>query len=499
MTAPTVVDAPVWMPTRYTRPIENPDYSEGNRLIKLAEAVFVFEQSDDFGLDDWQKWLIREVLQKYPRDYENPALAGKLVYQQAVISMGRQNGKTVLGAVFALYGLILMVERAPDVISLASTVEQAKNLYRKTRYCIDNVPALEGRFKTTDRSGITSKNPKKPANYVVKAAGDGKGLQGFSGCLMLLDELHILKPGAWNALVLGASAQPKALVLGLTTSGDDNSELLKLLYKTGEAAASKADDHNPRFGFFFWVSDPSLDLYDPEALIQANPAIASGRLDLESELRNGKGMQESEYRRYRRNEMVSVENIWLPLPVFQSTKHGPMPDSARRQPLIISYARSRRSWDYVSIVASVKHNEVVYTELIGTITYGNTELLERKLVELNRRVNVEKFITDSETMRKTAWTLREEHHLPSEYMTRGDIANATVAVHSMIKDGRLKHAGDLEIEQQIPRVVTVSAGQGVVIDMTKSLGDIDAVYAMVMGVFQAEQQQPASIPLSLPF
>lgn len=497
MTAPAVVDAPVWMPSRYTQPIENPDYSEGDMLIRLAEAVFVFEQSDEFGLDAWQKWLIREVLQKYPADYENPALAGKLVYQQAVISMGRQNGKTVLGAVFALYGLILMVPRAPDVISLASTVEQAKNLYRKTRYCVDNVPLLESRFKTTDRSGITSKNPRKPANYVVKAAGDGKGLQGFSGNLMLLDELHILKPGAWNALVLGASAQPKALVLGLTTSGDDNSELLKLLYATGEAAAAKAEDHNPRFGFFFWVSDPELPLYSPEALIQANPAIASGRIDLESELRNGKGMQESEYRRYRRNEMVSVENIWMPVPVWNATKFGPIPDAARRQPLIISFARSRRSWDYVSICASVKHQDVVYTQLIGTITFGNTELLERKLIELSRVVSVEKFVTDAETMRQTVLALGTQHHLPAEYMTRGNIANATATVHSMIKDGRLKHAGDPEIEQQIPRTVTVSAGQGVVIDMNKSLGDIDAVYAMVMGAFMAEQQQPMSVPISI--
>lgn len=117
MTAPAMVEAPVWMPSRYTQPIENPDYSEGDMLIRLAEAVFVFEQSDEFGLDAWQKWLIREVLQKYPADYDNPALAGRLVYQQVVISMGRQNGKTVLGAVFALYGLILMVPRAPDVIS----------------------------------------------------------------------------------------------------------------------------------------------------------------------------------------------------------------------------------------------------------------------------------------------------------------------------------------------------------------------------------------------
>ena len=80
MSAPAldVAAPPVWLPGTYTRPVENPDYSEGDRLIKLAEAVFRFEQSDEMRLDEWQKWLVREVLQKYPAGHE---LAGELVYK----------------------------------------------------------------------------------------------------------------------------------------------------------------------------------------------------------------------------------------------------------------------------------------------------------------------------------------------------------------------------------------------------------------------------------
>ncbi|OZC88347.1 hypothetical protein CH282_09465 [Rhodococcus sp. 06-418-1B] len=484
-------EVPPWLPRVYTQPIEHPDYSEGDKLIRLSEKVFRFAAGDELRLDAWQKWLIREILQKYPEDYHDPALAGRLVYQQVVVSMGRQNGKTVLGAVMALYGLILMVPRAPEVISIAAVVEQAKNLYAKVRYCVDNVPLLRKRFKTTDRSGIKSRNLRKPATYVVKAAGDGDGLQGFSGCLMLLDELHLLKSEAWDALTLGASAQPKALVAGFTTAGDDSSELLKLLYRIGRAAAAKEEGHDPRFGFFLWEADPNLALYDPQALIQANPAIASGRLNLEDEVRRGKNMLEASFRRYRRNEFVSVENIWMAMPAWLAGEYGPMPAPARKQPLIISFARSRRTWNYVSIVASTKYDGVVYTQLIGTITFGNDELLLKKLVQLARKVRVEKFVTDAETMKPTILALDKTHHLPAEYMTRGNIANATSAVHSMIKDGRAKHAGQKELSSQLTKTVAVNAGQGVIIDMNKSLGDIDAMYATVMGVFMAEQQQPS--------
>lgn len=490
---PAPTDVPVWMPGEYTRPIENPDYSTGDKLIRLAAKVFRFEAGDEFGLDEWQQWLIREVLQKYPAGHE---LAGEFVYEQVVVSMGRQNGKTVLGAVFALFGLILMVKRAPKVISLAATVDQAKNLYGKVRYCVDNVGLLAKRFKTTDRAGISSKNRKMPATYVVKAAGDGKGLQGFDGCLMLLDELHILKPQAWFALVLGASAQPVAMVLGLTTAGDDNSELLKSLYKTGRAAVKKAPDHNPRFGFFLWEADASLELYDPRALEQANPAISSGRLDLEAELRAGREMPESEYRRYRRNEFVSVQNTWMSLPTWLKAAGKNIPLAGRRVPLIISFARTRSSWDRVSVCASARIGDVVYTQLIATLTDADTEWLERVCVDLAGRFHIEKFVSDAETMRHTILALGQVHRLPAEWLNRGNMANATVTVQAMAKTGRLIHAGDRELQQQIPKTVTVNVGSGLVLDPRRSHGEIEAVMAMTMGVFMAEQQKEISLPFA---
>ncbi|WP_432793956.1 terminase large subunit domain-containing protein [Rhodococcus ruber] len=493
MSTPAVVDAPVWMPSHYTRPIDNPDYSEGEALIKLAEHLFRFEQSEDTRLDDWQKWLIREILQKYPPGHER---AGQLVYRQVVVSMGRQNGKTVLGAVFALYGLILMVRRAPDVISIAARVDQAKNLYRKVRFCIETVPVLESRFKPFGRAGIKSRKASKPATYEVKAS-NGDGLQSFSGCLMLLDELHILKPEAWDALRLGASAQPKALLLGMTTAGDDNSVLLKHLYEVGMESVQKAPDHNPRFGFFLWSADPALDLYDPQALIQANPAIACGRISLEDELAEGKKTIVSEYRRYRRNEFVSVENTWMSVADWASAGGSGIPELYANRPLIISFARTRGSWERVAVFASTKVDDVVYTDHVATLRYADTEWLERVCVDLARRYHVEKFVTDSETMKPVILALGQQHGLEAEYLTRANLANATVAVYAMVKTGRLVHDRSPQLAEQIPKAVTVNSGQGVVLDMNKSIGEIEAVYAMFMGAFIAEQQKEQGLPVTV--
>ena len=53
-------------------------------------------------LTDWQKWLLRSVLERYPDDHPEPSKAGRLRYKQVVISMPRKNGKSLLGALLAL-------------------------------------------------------------------------------------------------------------------------------------------------------------------------------------------------------------------------------------------------------------------------------------------------------------------------------------------------------------------------------------------------------------
>ncbi len=285
--------------------------------------------------------------------------------------------------------------------------------------------------------------------------------------------------------------------MGLTTAGDDRSELLKRLYETGRASAQQAPDHDPRFGFFLWEADPVLDLYDPEALRQANPAIASGRLSLADELRAGKGMQESEYRRYRRNEFVSVENTWMTPAAWAMAGGSGIPEHFGRRPIIVSFARTRGSWDRVAIFASARIDDVVYTERVATLQFADTEWLERVCLQLAATANVEKFVSDSDTMRPTIIALGQQHNLPCEYLTRGNLANATVTVHSMVKTGRLIHDQDPELSAQLPKAVTVNSGGGVVMDTRKSFGDIEAVYAMTMGAFVAEQQKEMLSPISI--
>ncbi len=87
------------LPARYTRPLSDDFESDGDRLIDLMALSWVTPEVDaPIELDEWQRWLFRHVLERCPADHpENP---GELRYRQVLVSMGRQNDKSLVGGGF---------------------------------------------------------------------------------------------------------------------------------------------------------------------------------------------------------------------------------------------------------------------------------------------------------------------------------------------------------------------------------------------------------------
>ncbi len=75
--------------------------------------------------------------------------------------------------------------------------------------------------------------------------------QGMHPSMVIFDELHVGKADLWTAMALGSATRLDGIVLGITTAGDDNSELLNNLYAKGDIAMTGNPDLE-RFGFFVW-------------------------------------------------------------------------------------------------------------------------------------------------------------------------------------------------------------------------------------------------------
>jgi len=463
-------------PAVHTPPL-SPDFpSLWDRYAKVITIVWRIA----FGmvLDDWQVELLRHVLEVYPDGHPR---AGELRYRQVIISLGRQNGKTELAAILGLLGLLRMANTL--VIGIASSREQATLIFKRTLLAI-NGTSLKKRFKRlTDTRGIEAADG---SLYEIKPA-KGAALQGLPIGTGVVDEVHLLKVELWTALVAGMGARPNTLVVGITTAGDDDSQLLKNLYQTAHKAA-EGDPTYERFGAFIWEAPEARVPETDEELLQflhaANPALAGGRLDPELVLADVRAMPAPDILRYRLNRFVESLNAFLPLSLWG---HG-----TRRA--TDTFPRDRRpdicidrtpDWSYATVSAAVKdENGIVHTELVAAINRPSQEQLVDICVRLAKH-NPRNFVVDNYTLKTLGLELRKRG-LPVYMLTQSDVLSASSRFYALVQQLKIRHRGDPLLTLQLPGTVRKNVGEQFRISRKDSSIEIDAVLSTMGAVYIAD-------------
>lgn len=469
-------------PTRYTKPLSEDFPSAIDKFLPALRIVWVV--AFGFALDEWQEWLLRASLEVYPKGHPK---AGILRYRQVVISMGRQNGKTEIAAALGLVGL-LMRSRAL-VIGIASSAEQARIVYQRTMMAIRSNKALAKRFDAlTDTRGLRAKDG---GRYEIKAA-KGAALQGLPISMGIVDELHLLVLDLWTSLVNGTGGRDNAIVVGITTAGDDNSELLKHLYQLGEVAVEQDDS---RFGFFVWEAPearvPEDDDELKQFLIEANPSLSADRVDLENVLSDVRSMPDSDVIRYRLNRFVASSTVFISQNIWLQCARGideTLPTGI--QP-VIAIDRTP-DWGFATITASVKDAQgIIHTEMIASIARPNLDQLVAICSELSRH-NPSVYVMDSFSLKALAAELKKRG-LKVLSATQADVLNASSLAFSKIKRKTVRHAGDPVLSLQMPRTIRKNVGENFRISRKDSSVEIDAVMATVLGIWAAENVKETSL------
>lgn len=464
-----------YKPTLWTKPLSADFKSDGPWLREFCDKYIKTFDDKPFELEDWQADLIDALLERYPDDWPVVKLRGRLRYRQAVISMGRQNGKSVIGAVLGLYGLFQ--QGGAYVIGLASNRKQADIVFARVKQIIDKHPQLSRRFKTTHTRGITRLD--KPGVYEAMPA-KADALQGIPVTLCLFDEVHLCPEDMWDAMVLGTTAQADAMVLGITTAGDDSSVLLTRLYDQGQEA-TEADDS--RFGFFLWEAPADCRLDDPEALMDANPALASGRLDLDVVLEGIRGMPEDEARRYRFNQFQKGSGTWLPMAMWHKSTGAVIPQV---QGKVIFAVERTPSWEFATITANYADDDgTVHTKMVASIRKPNLEWLLHICKLLNNRHWPMRFVMDKYVLGDLADELRKQG-IPVHAYNLTEINMASETAYALIATGKVKHNSDALLAQQMPFAEKKTTG-----DAWRVMrgANTDAVIATVLGIYACERNQ----------
>lgn len=472
------------LPAIYTKPLSEDFPSDGELLAELVRHAWKSpENPQGIELDDWQKWLLRAVFERYPEGHE---YAGELRYRQVVISMGRQNGKSLLAAIIGIYGLLLHQKSGAQVLSLASSIDQARIIYNRVLFVIQNNQFLSKRFKKASESrGIVTADG--TGRYDVKPAKEG-ALQGIPVSLVLFDELHLAKEGMWTAAVKGTQSYKDGIVIGITTAGDQNSKTLLDLYKSGKEAAS-GDKEKERIGFFLWEAPENAPITDPKAIEAANPAIACGRIPLDRVMSDLATMPEHEVRRYTLNQFISgTAQSWIPGDVFRKAGGKVAPP----QTAGVFAVDIARNWTYATVTYANENNGVHETEVIRTFVNATEQQLYDYLVELNQRYTPRAIALDDRQLPGLGKRLKMSG-LPVWQLWTKEISAACSAVYAMISTGKAKHANDPLVLVQSPNGIAKYTGETWLVSRKESIGEIDALMATIMSLYVSERSQDTQI------
>lgn len=408
---------------------------------------------------------------------------GQLRYRSVVVSLARQSGKTELAAALGLIGLL----RAPNqlVIGIASSAEQARIVYKRTMHAIAANPSLAKRFQAlTETRGIRSKDG---GVYELKAA-KGAALQGLPVDLGVVDEVHLLKPDLWNALINGLGGRPNGLVVGITTAGSEDSELLADLYVSGRKAAD-GDPKLERFGFFLWEAPETRVPEDDETLLDwlaaASPALACGRLDGENILADVRTMPPGDIIRYRLNRFTESTEAFLPLSLWGACQRdfgAEFPKHKTRRP-VFAIDRSP-DWGYATITANIQDDGgIVHTEIVASFVRPTLEQLVAVCTSLYRW-SPSTFVMENFALKELAAELTKRG-LPAVTLSNAEVFSASSMFYARVLQKRIRHAGDPLLSVQMPRTVRKQVGEGFRISRKDSSIEIDAAIATVIGAYWA--------------
>lgn len=467
-------------PTYCTPPLSENFDSAIDPYFPALEAAW--RKAFGYWLDDWQVELLRRCFELYPADH---AKAGVLRFRQITCSLARQNGKTEIAAAASLFWL-LWRQRNEFMVGMAANALQAKIIYDRVKKVIEGNPKSIGRrmSKMTDTRGIQTK---QGTNYVILANKESS-TQGFSVGLGLLDELHTYRNESVYAAVLsGTGSRDNSQIFGISTAGDENSQLLKDLYTQGMASL---DEPETRFGFFCWQAAEDRVPEDREELLnllrQANPALAAGRMDKDNLIADIGGMPEHDIIRYRLNRFTQSQDTFIDMNLWGKCarpRNAVFPHDL--DGLVFAVDRTI-DLGFASVVAAVMDKQgIVHTELVASLRKPSLEQLVNLCLLLRKHQPV-KFVADNLNMKDLIAELRKRG-VPVEASTHSDLINASTTFEQRILTKKILHDGGDLMTIQLPNTrKKMTNGTDIWKIARKPTTDIDAVYAHTLAVHFAE-------------
>jgi hypothetical protein len=254
-------------PRLWTPPLREltPDTSYGYDVIRFAAEVL------HYPLDPWEQWAAIHGCELLPD--------GRPRFRILLIEVARQNGKTTLLVVLALYWQFVI--GVPLTLGTSTKLDYAKESWTRAVRLAEAAPELAPlrpqrwkREANGEQESWTLPSPisGEQARYKI-AASNAEGGRSLTVGKLILDELRQHHSyAAWSASVPAGNAVPDFQAWAMTNAGEARSVVLNDLHDSCVKFLDTGEG-DPRTGMFSWSCEDDADPLDVHALAQANPNL----------------------------------------------------------------------------------------------------------------------------------------------------------------------------------------------------------------------------------
>ena len=221
-------------------------------------------------LELWEKALLATV-------FGFIDITGCRKYREAVLIVGKKNGKSLIASAVGLYLLVGDNEPGPEVYAVATKRDQAKIIWSEAKRMVKKSPALRKRIKPLVAELVSDFND----GIYKPLASDSDTLDGLNVHGVLMDEIHQWKQGKalYDIMADGTTAREQPLVFITSTAGTIREDIYDQKYEEAERVINGYFDENgykdEHFIAFIYELDNRKEWIDPACWKKANPGLGT--------------------------------------------------------------------------------------------------------------------------------------------------------------------------------------------------------------------------------
>jgi phage terminase large subunit-like protein len=443
-------------------------------------------------------------------------LDGTRRFTSALYATSRKSAKSTLAAAVGLYCLTMEGEKGPQVISAATTGDQAAIVFNTAKRMVDKTPDLRDAFNvepfTRAIACYQNGGLMKPIN--AKASTQ----DGLNPSCIILDEIHAHKShDLMNVLQSAAGARRNPLFLYTTTEGYETPGPWPEMRKFAQQVLEGVVEADHFFAVIYAIDDADNE-FDDKVWIKANPLIEANPLLKDAIRKDAIDAQampgrHAEFLIKRMNRQASTAQGWIDLQRWKACA-GPVPlDELKDWPCYgaIDLASTRdltsfrlvwlkdgiiytHGWRWVpttTVAVRSQRNLVPYAGWVRTghmiETPGDVtdyDVVFNKIVEASQQFNLVRVAYDTWNAAQIASKL-ERNNITMEQYIQGPKSYhpAMKYFEEAYYDGRFRHGGDPVLTWCASNIVPrTDQNMNMAPDKKRSADKIDDMTALLMAI-----------------